>query len=53
MPLLFIKFFAFILSSMISINATLGSNFLNNYQADGLLVATPKVWTILSRTNQA
>ena len=28
-------------SSMISINATLGDNFLNNYQADGLLVATP------------
>ena len=28
-------------SSMISINATLGGNFLNNYQADGLLVATP------------
>lgn len=28
-------------SSMITINATLGNNFLNSYQADGLVVATP------------
>ena len=29
------------LSSMITINATLGNDFLNSYQADGLIVATP------------
>lgn len=28
-------------SSMITINATLGNDFLNSYQADGLIVATP------------
>ena len=28
-------------SSMITINATFGANFLNSYQADGLIIATP------------